>query len=80
MRVDAGYGPGTTVTPNYDSLMAKLIVYGADRAEALARARAAVAAFEIAGPKSNLPFFAELLDNAEFCSGDYDTAIVSRMR
>ena len=68
------------MTPNYDSLMAKLIVYGADRAEALARARAAVAAFEIVGPKNNLPFFAELLDNAEFFSGDYDTAIVSRMR
>jgi len=80
IRVDAGYGPGTTVTPNYDSLMAKLIVYGVDRAEALARARAAVAAFEIAGPKSNLPFFAELLDNAEFTAGDYDTGIVSRMR
>jgi acetyl-CoA carboxylase biotin carboxylase subunit len=80
IRVDAGYGPGTTVTPHYDSLMAKLIVYGVDRAEALARARAAVAAFEIAGPKCNLPFFAELLDNAEFTNGDYDTGIVSRMR
>ena len=36
VRVDSGYGAGTTVTPNYDSLMAKLIVHGADRAEALA--------------------------------------------
>jgi acetyl-CoA carboxylase biotin carboxylase subunit len=80
VRVDSGYGPDTTVTPNYDSLMAKLIVYGADRAEALSRARAAVAAFEIAGPKCNLPFFAELLENAEFVGGDYDTAIISRMR
>jgi acetyl-CoA carboxylase biotin carboxylase subunit len=80
VRVDAGYGPGTTVTPNYDSLMAKLIVHGADRAEALERARAAVAGFEIIGPKNNLPFFAELLENAEFVSGQYDTAIVSRMR
>ena len=80
VRVDAGYGPGTTVTPNYDSLMAKLIVHGADRAEAIERARAAVAGFEIAGPKNNLPFFVELLDNAEFVSGDYDTAIVSHMR
>ena len=60
--------------------MAKLIVHGADRAEAIERARAAVAGFEIAGPKSNLPFFAELLDNDEFLSGDYDTGIVSRMR
>ena len=39
-----------------------------------------MAGFEIAGPKNNLPFFAELLDNAEFVSGHYDTAIVSRMR
>ena len=80
MRVDAGYAPGTVVTPSYDSLMAKLIVHGADRAEALARLRAAVAGFEIVGPKVNLPFFAELLDNAEFVSGDYDTGIVGRMR
>jgi acetyl-CoA carboxylase biotin carboxylase subunit len=80
IRVDAGYGPGTTVTPNYDSLMAKVIVHGVDRAQALERARAAVAGFAIAGPKNNLPFFAELLDNAEFVSGQYDTAIVSRMR
>ena len=73
-------GPGTTVTPFYDSLMAKLIVYGPDRAAAIAKARAALAGFEIAGPKSNLPFFAELLDNEEFRSGDYDTGIVARMR
>lgn len=80
VRVDSGYAAGTVVTPNYDSLMAKLIVFGTDRAEAVERARAAVAAFEIAGPKNNLPFFAELLSNAEFISGDYDTALVSRMR
>jgi acetyl-CoA carboxylase biotin carboxylase subunit len=80
IRVDSGYAAGTTVTPSYDSLMAKLIVHGADRADALGKARAAVAGFEIAGPKCNLPFFAELLDNAEFVSGDYDTGIVGRMR
>jgi acetyl-CoA carboxylase biotin carboxylase subunit len=80
VRVDAGYGPGTTVTPFYDSLMAKLIVHGPDRGTALHRAREAVAAFRIAGPKSNLPFFTELLDNSEFTSGAYDTGIVGRMR
>src|SRR3954463_5661748 len=57
VRVDSGYAAGTTVTPNYDSLMAKLIVHGSDRADAIAKARAAVAGFEIAGPKNNLPFF-----------------------
>ncbi|MCL7459276.1 biotin carboxylase [Micromonospora sp. MSM11] len=80
VRVDSGYVEGNTVTPFYDSLMAKLIVNGATRAEAIERARAAVAAFELAGPKNNLPFFAELLENEEFLSGDYDTGIVSRMR
>jgi acetyl-CoA carboxylase biotin carboxylase subunit len=80
IRVDSGYGPDTTVTPFYDSLMAKLIVFGTDRADAIAKARAAVAGFEIVGPKNNLPFFAELLENDEFLSGDYDTGIVSRMR
>ncbi|MER5332580.1 biotin carboxylase N-terminal domain-containing protein [Micromonospora sp. NPDC002717] len=80
VRVDSGYVAGNTVTPFYDSLMAKLIVSGATRAEAIERARAAVAAFELTGPKCNLPFFAELLENDEFLSGDYDTGIVSRMR
>ena len=80
IRVDAGYAAGCTVTPHYDSLMAKLIVHGADREETLARARAAVAGFRVEGPKCNLAFFAELLDNPEFVSGDYDTGIVGRMR
>ncbi|MGC1212309.1 MAG: biotin carboxylase N-terminal domain-containing protein [Micromonospora sp.] len=80
VRVDSGYTAGNTVTPFYDSLMAKLIVSGSDRAEVIERAKAAVAQFEIAGPKCNLPFFAELLENEEFLSGDYDTGIVARMR
>ena len=80
VRVDSGYVAGNTVTPFYDSLMAKLILTGDTREEAVGRARAAVAQFEIAGPKCNLPFFAELLENPEFLSGDYDTGIVSRMR
>ena len=80
VRVDAGYAAGNTVTPSYDSLMAKLIVHAADRPAALARAREAVAGFRIVGPKSNLEFHAELLENAEFISGDYDTALINRMR
>ena len=80
IRVDAGYGPGTTVTPSYDSLMAKLIVHAADRAAALALARTAVAGFTVTGPKSNLEFHSELLANPDFISGDYDTALVTRMR
>ncbi|GAB3854022.1 biotin carboxylase N-terminal domain-containing protein [Micromonospora andamanensis] len=80
VRVDSGYVEGNTVTPFYDSLMAKLIVHGADRSEAITRARTAVAAFHLAGPKHNLPFFTDLLENHEFLSGNYDTGIVSRLR
>ncbi|MBM7491691.1 acetyl-CoA carboxylase biotin carboxylase subunit [Micromonospora luteifusca] len=80
VRVDSGYTEGNTVTQFYDSLLAKLIISGATRDEVLERAKAAVAQFQIEGPKNNVPFFAELLDNAEFRSGTYDTGIVSRMR
>jgi acetyl-CoA carboxylase biotin carboxylase subunit len=80
VRVDSGYAAGTTVTPFYDPLLAKLCAHGATRDEAIARARLAVADFVVTGPKTNLPFHAELLGNAEFVSGDYDTGLVSRMR
>ena len=79
VRVDAGYEAGTTVTPFYDPLLAKLCVHADDRAGALDRARAAVADFRIAGLKTNLPFFDRLLRDEEFVSGAYDTGIVGRM-
>ena len=80
VRVDAGYAAGNTVTPFYDPLLAKLCVHGADRKQALDRARDAVAAFRIAGPKTNLPFHADLLASPEFSTGDYDTSLVSKLR
>jgi acetyl-CoA carboxylase biotin carboxylase subunit len=80
VRVDAGYQAGNTVTPFYDPLLAKLCVHGADRAQALERARGAVAAFRITGPKTNLAFHADLLASPEFVSGDYDTSLVSKLR
>jgi acetyl-CoA carboxylase, biotin carboxylase subunit len=80
VRVDGGYVAGNTVTPHYDPLLAKLCTVGADRNEALERARHAVADFRIAGLKTNLPFFAELLADDAFVRGDYDTGLVDRMR
>jgi acetyl-CoA carboxylase, biotin carboxylase subunit len=80
VRIDAGYQAGNTVTPFYDPLLAKLCVHGADRESALHRARKAVAAFTVTGPKTNLAFHAELLDNPQFVSGDYDTSLITRMR
>jgi acetyl-CoA carboxylase, biotin carboxylase subunit len=80
VRVDAGYRAGNVVTPHYDPLLAKLVVYAPDRGQALERARGAVEAFVITGPKTNLPFHAELLRSEEFVSGNYDTSVVSRLR
>jgi acetyl-CoA carboxylase, biotin carboxylase subunit len=80
IRVDAGYQAGNTVTPFYDPLLAKLCVRADDREQAIERARAAVAAFRVTGPKTNLAFHAELLTRPEFVSGDYDTSLISRMR
>jgi acetyl-CoA carboxylase biotin carboxylase subunit len=80
IRVDAGYAAGDTVTPYYDPLLAKLCVWGADRPAALERARAAVAAFAVEGPKCNLPFFTELLADPQFVSGSYDAGLIARMR
>jgi acetyl-CoA carboxylase biotin carboxylase subunit len=80
IRVDAGYAAGNTVTPYYDPLLAKLCVWAPDRPAALERARDAVAGFTIEGIKTNLPFFAELLAAPAFTSGDYDTAIIEKMR
>jgi acetyl-CoA carboxylase, biotin carboxylase subunit len=80
VRVDAGYREGDVVTPYYDPLLAKLAVWGADREQALDRARGALEGFVVEGPKVNLPFFTELLANPEFVSGDYDTGLVGRMR
>lgn len=80
IRVDSGYRSGNRVTQFYDPLLAKLVVHGKDRDQALQRAREAVAQFRVAGPKHNLPFFGELLEHPEFVSGSYDTGLVARMR
>ncbi|HEX2902645.1 MAG TPA: biotin carboxylase N-terminal domain-containing protein [Jatrophihabitans sp.] len=80
IRVDAGYRAGDTVTRFYDPLLAKLCVWAEDRPAALRRAAAAVAEFRIEGPRTNLPFFAELLADPAFQHGGYDTGLVGRLR
>ena len=80
IRVDAGYEAGNKVTPFYDPLLAKLCVHRQSRDEALGLAREAVAAFRLAGPKTNLPFHADLLTSEAFVSGDYDTSVVAGLR
>jgi acetyl-CoA carboxylase, biotin carboxylase subunit len=80
VRVDSGYAAGTTVTPYYDPLLAKLCVRAATRAEAIEAARRAVEGFRIDGIKTNLAFFIELLATPSFVSGGYDTGLVEMMR
>jgi acetyl-CoA carboxylase, biotin carboxylase subunit len=80
VRVDSGYAAGTTVTPYYDPLLAKLCVRAATRAEAIEAARRAVEGFRIDGINTNLAFFIELLATPSFVSGGYDTGLVEMMR
>ncbi len=80
IRVDGGYRAGVKVTPFYDPLLAKVVVWGDTREAMLSRARAAVDEFHLDGPKNNLPFFRELLAEHSFITGDYSTAIIDQMR
>ncbi|EWT05322.1 biotin carboxylase [Intrasporangium chromatireducens Q5-1] len=80
VRVDSGYAVGCEVPPFYDSLMGKLIVHGADRTQALVRMRQALRGFAIEGPGQNLSFFEQLLRDPDYCLGDYDTSLVTRMQ
>jgi acetyl-CoA carboxylase biotin carboxylase subunit len=78
LRVDAGVQAGSAVPPHYDSLLAKLVVHGTDRADALARARAALALLRIEGVTTTTPLHRALLDDAELAAGGVDTAYFER--
>lgn len=78
IRCDSGAYPDFKVTPYYDSMIAKLIVHGADRADAIARSCDAVEAFEVEGVATTLPLYRALLRDADFRSGKVDTAWVER--
>ena len=76
VRVDSGFGPGSDVPPNYDSLVAKLIVHGSDRAEAIARARRALREFVVVGPATTIPYHRAILDNPDFLAGNLSTRFI----
>lgn len=69
VRVDTGFVSGDTISPFYDSLLAKVVCWGADRTQALARARQALAELEINGVSSTRALHRRLLDDPEFRSG-----------
>jgi 3-methylcrotonyl-CoA carboxylase alpha subunit len=80
VRVDAGVREGDSVLPHYDSMIAKLIVWGADRAQALARLDAALAATHIVGLHTNVAFLRRVVASASFANADLDTALIERER
>jgi len=78
IRVDTHVQAGSAVPPGYDSLLAKLIVTGRDRAQALARLRTALARCEIDGVATTAPLHAELAADPEFARGGLDTGYLTR--
>ena len=76
VRVDAGVVEGFTIPQTYDSLMAKLIVWGADRAAAIRRMRRALDDFVIEGVPSTIPFHKLAMNNPDFVSGNVSTTLV----
>ena len=77
-RVDSGVRQGDTISPFYDSMVAKLIVHGATRAEALARMDAALAQTHIVGLATNVQFLRHVTTSASFANAQLDTALIPR--
>ncbi len=78
LRFDTHVQAGSVVPPHYDSLLGKLIVHGVDRADALARTRAALDLLRIDGLTTTVPVHRALLADAEFAAGGVDTAFFER--
>jgi propionyl-CoA carboxylase alpha chain len=77
VRVDTGVVEGGEIPVYYDSMIAKLIVHGKDRQQAIQKMRAALNAFVIRGVGSNIPFQAALLAHPKFVSGDFNTGFIA---
>lgn len=78
VRVDSGVREGDAISPFYDPMIAKLIVWGADRTQALARMSQALAEFRIVGLATNIAFLKRLVDGHAFSSADLDTGLIER--
>jgi len=78
VRVDTAAYQGYVIPPHYDSLIAKLIVNGRDRAEAISRARRALDFFVIEGIKTSIPMHRKILDDPDFVDGRLSTRFMER--
>ena len=78
VRVDTGVEQGDEITPHYDPMIAKLIVWGADRRQALARMRQALAQYRVVGVSNNVDFLARLVAVPSFANAELDTGLIER--
>ncbi|MEO5670203.1 MAG: acetyl/propionyl/methylcrotonyl-CoA carboxylase subunit alpha [Ramlibacter sp.] len=78
VRIDAGFGEGDAISPYYDSMIAKLIVHGATREQALARLDEALARTHIVGISTNVQFLRYVARSPSFAQGNLDTALIPR--
>jgi 3-methylcrotonyl-CoA carboxylase alpha subunit len=78
VRVDTGVEQGDEITPHYDPMIAKLIVWGADRQQALARMRQALAQYRVVGVQNNVEFLSRLVAVPAFAEADLDTGLIER--
>jgi len=79
VRVDLGVFEGAQVPLEYDPIIAKLIVWGKDRPEAVERARRALNEFMVKGVKTTLPFHRRVMENTLFLSGEFDTTFIDNI-
>ena len=77
VRVETGVRAGDRISPFYDPMLAKIVVWGPDRAAALRRLRAALFETEVVGPATNLEFLARVVDHDAFAAGAVATAFVA---
>ena len=76
VRIDTGVAVGSEITPYYDSLIAKLVVWDETRQEAITRTQQALREFQMTGIQTTIPFFLQMLDTPEFRSGRVHTKFV----
>ncbi|TWI61850.1 3-methylcrotonyl-CoA carboxylase alpha subunit [Pseudoduganella lurida] len=78
VRIDSGVRAGDAISPFYDPMIAKLIVWGADRRQALARMAQALADYQIVGLAANVAFLKRLVESPAFAEADLDTGLIER--
>jgi len=79
VRVDTHVYAGYVVPPNYDSMLAKVIVHDVDRPAAIRRARRCLDEIVVEGIRTNIPFLRRIINNPEFIRGEFDTGFVGRL-